>query len=444
MALETGTYISDLNVANPTSADPKSEGDDHLRLLKSSIKNTFPNVNGAVTTSPAELNILDGATLDTAELNVLDGMRADTAELNIMNGATMTTAELNYIDGVTSPIQPQIDSKAPIASPTLTGTPRAPTAPAATSGTQIATLDFVNSTILTASLPGQAGNAGALLSTDGVNANWTKTISGITINQTDTQFTLQDNVDPTKKAKFECTGVGTGQTRTFTLPDMDMVLLGSDSTQPMTNKTIWQNDDLFTLMDAGDNNKRARFECSSITTGTTRIITMPNEDITLGESPRKLLQTFTSNGGTSWDIEPTIIDNRYDIYEFEFHSLMGTGSTNFGIQFKAGGAYITTTTYYGHTQSAALSYGYLGGFPNAVNTCYAGTIRFYTPWSTAFKKYCYVTITDNTDFGVVYTVPSEGKVSQSSLLALQGFKLAGYGAASNILVGAVGKWYGIK
>jgi len=35
---------------------------------------------------------------------------------------TATTAELNYVDGVTSAIQTQLDAKAPIASPTFTGT----------------------------------------------------------------------------------------------------------------------------------------------------------------------------------------------------------------------------------------------------------------------------------------------------------------------------------
>ena len=61
MALETGTYISDLVATNPTVSDPVAQGDDHVRLLKSTIKASFPNVNGPVTPSPAELNRLDGA-----------------------------------------------------------------------------------------------------------------------------------------------------------------------------------------------------------------------------------------------------------------------------------------------------------------------------------------------------------------------------------------------
>jgi len=44
------------------------------------------------------------------------------AELNLLDGVTATTAELNYIDGVTSNVQTQLDAKAPLASPTFTGT----------------------------------------------------------------------------------------------------------------------------------------------------------------------------------------------------------------------------------------------------------------------------------------------------------------------------------
>lgn len=90
MALETATYISDLVSTNPTASDNISQGDDHIRLLKSSIKATFPNITGAVTATHTELNVLDGL--------------------------TASTTELNYVDGVTSAIQTQLDAKV-----TLTG-----------------------------------------------------------------------------------------------------------------------------------------------------------------------------------------------------------------------------------------------------------------------------------------------------------------------------------
>jgi hypothetical protein len=80
------------------------------------------NILDGVTANANEINVLDGITASTSELNTLDGITSSTAELNILDGATLSTTELNYVDGVTSSIQTQIDSKAPTASPTFTGT----------------------------------------------------------------------------------------------------------------------------------------------------------------------------------------------------------------------------------------------------------------------------------------------------------------------------------
>ena len=61
------------------------------------------SINGtAVTSTAAELNILDGVTSTAAELNILDGVTSTAAELNILDGVTSTAAELNILDGVTS------------------------------------------------------------------------------------------------------------------------------------------------------------------------------------------------------------------------------------------------------------------------------------------------------------------------------------------------------
>jgi hypothetical protein len=54
---------------------------------------------------------------------------------------------LNYVDGVTSGIQGQLDDKAPLASPSLTGTPLAPTATPGTNNTQIATTAYADAAV---------------------------------------------------------------------------------------------------------------------------------------------------------------------------------------------------------------------------------------------------------------------------------------------------------
>ena len=83
--------------------------------------------DGAV--APAELT---GVTATASELNILDGVTATATELNLMDGVTATTAELNHVDGVTSNVQTQMDTKAPVASPTFTGTVTGPTINAST------------------------------------------------------------------------------------------------------------------------------------------------------------------------------------------------------------------------------------------------------------------------------------------------------------------------
>ncbi len=63
-------------------------------------------------------------TVDSTELNTLDGITSSVAELNVLDGipATLTATELGYVDGVTSAIQTQLDSKAPTSTTvTLTG-----------------------------------------------------------------------------------------------------------------------------------------------------------------------------------------------------------------------------------------------------------------------------------------------------------------------------------
>ena len=69
MALESTTYIDGLVITNPTGTDPRSQGDDHLRLIKDTIRATFPNMSGAMTATHTELNTIDGYTGTTAELN---------------------------------------------------------------------------------------------------------------------------------------------------------------------------------------------------------------------------------------------------------------------------------------------------------------------------------------------------------------------------------------
>ena len=135
MTVETATSISMLSATLPLATGPISEGDDHLRLIKSVLQDQFTSLGtSAVTATATELNLIDGYTGTTAELNYLDittlgtseASKAVTADANgdvtiadgaydfdvashdgtngLLLGGTLVTAtatELNLIDGYT-------------------------------------------------------------------------------------------------------------------------------------------------------------------------------------------------------------------------------------------------------------------------------------------------------------------------------------------------------
>ena len=156
MSVETATTINQLNASLPAAGDPKAEGDDHIRLIKSTVKATFPNVAGAVNPTHTEFNYVVGVT--SAIQTQLD--------------SKAPAASPTFTGTVTIPSGASIAGYAPLASPAFTGTPTAPTATTGTSTTQIATTAFVTATSFSPVLPGQTGNAGKLITTDGTNASW--------------------------------------------------------------------------------------------------------------------------------------------------------------------------------------------------------------------------------------------------------------------------------
>ena len=89
--------LTDVNLAGTTVYSALNDGTTTLTSTVAEL-----NILDGVTATAAELNILDGVTSTAAELNILDGVTSTTAELNILDGVTSTAAELNILDGVTS------------------------------------------------------------------------------------------------------------------------------------------------------------------------------------------------------------------------------------------------------------------------------------------------------------------------------------------------------
>ena len=100
------TYIDDLDVTLPAATDPLSQADDHIRMIKTVLKQTFPNINGAVTKTQAQLDSTHAATADsatTAGTCTGNAATATTAAACTGNAATATTAttatNANAVDG---------------------------------------------------------------------------------------------------------------------------------------------------------------------------------------------------------------------------------------------------------------------------------------------------------------------------------------------------------
>jgi len=94
MGLETGTYIDSLDETNPASGDSPTQGYQHLQLIKSTLGATFPNIDGAVTVTQANIN-----TLSSSSTNIQTQLAGKQDSLSIVSQAeaqagTATTARL--------------------------------------------------------------------------------------------------------------------------------------------------------------------------------------------------------------------------------------------------------------------------------------------------------------------------------------------------------------
>jgi hypothetical protein len=99
VTVETATFINGLDSGLPAGGDSRAEGDNHIRLLKSTIKATFPNLSGAVTPTQAEMNYLAGVTsLIQDQLNAAIGRLCE-ARLTAQSGVPLP---LSDVTGATS------------------------------------------------------------------------------------------------------------------------------------------------------------------------------------------------------------------------------------------------------------------------------------------------------------------------------------------------------
>lgn len=62
MPVETFAYIDSLNASNPPGSDGLAQGDDHIRGIKTALKNSFTGITGATNVTQTTLNALQANT----------------------------------------------------------------------------------------------------------------------------------------------------------------------------------------------------------------------------------------------------------------------------------------------------------------------------------------------------------------------------------------------
>jgi hypothetical protein len=162
-----GNYMSDLTQGTGVTITHTPGEASNATIAIGQAVGTSSSVQFAAITAPLIGNASTATTLQSARTiagqsfdgsaNIsiaptdLTGVTSTAAELNILDGATLSTTELNYVDGVTSAIQTQLNDKAPSAGPTFTGTVVLPstTSIGTVDSTEIGYLDGVTSALQT-------------------------------------------------------------------------------------------------------------------------------------------------------------------------------------------------------------------------------------------------------------------------------------------------------
>lgn len=87
MPLETASFINGLDATNPAAGDTVGQADDHIRLIKATVKASFPNVTGAVTPTHTEINGYNGR-IGTLETGLAAVISAYLGEIRMYAGPT--------------------------------------------------------------------------------------------------------------------------------------------------------------------------------------------------------------------------------------------------------------------------------------------------------------------------------------------------------------------
>lgn len=108
MALESGSFIGNLVATNPTGADSKSQGDDHIRLIKGALLNCFAGFTGSVIVTGTDGGVANTYTVTPAtavpsyvtKMIVLFSPTNTNTGASTINISGLGTREIRTVDGL--------------------------------------------------------------------------------------------------------------------------------------------------------------------------------------------------------------------------------------------------------------------------------------------------------------------------------------------------------
>lgn len=169
MALESGNFLAALDPNNPAPNDAKSKGDDHLRLLKKALRDSFVGFTGAVLAGGTDVG-----TSNTYILNPATNLPAYSKNLVVfwLPSSTNGGASTINISGLGAVPIRRIDGTTLENGDIANGEPVAMLYTGTEFRMVTVTKQYVASLVFNGVLPSQTGNAGKPLITNGTTASF--------------------------------------------------------------------------------------------------------------------------------------------------------------------------------------------------------------------------------------------------------------------------------
>jgi hypothetical protein len=258
-------------------------------------------------------------------------------------------------------------------------------------------------------------NGNACLSTDDIpavrsGANVRCQQSAFTI--LDANFTLQDDVDHTKQAQFQLSGISTATTITLTVPNISGTLAMTTGSQTLSNKTLSSSTINFTntvdmtdgataVVNTADNTKKMLWDLSQITTSTTRTYIWPDANTTLvGTTNTQTLTNKTISGASNTISGPivgtTTNDNACSGCVGEYISNGASGSFA-NVTITIASPAVITYTAHGFSANSPISFTTTGALPTGLT---AGTNYYIVGSSITANTFEVATSISNATAGI--------------------------------------------